>query len=238
MARFILVHGAMHGGWCWERIVPLLQAAGHEVAVIDLPGSDGVDPPESVNMTRYTDALVKLLDGEAEPVILVGHSLGGMAVSAAAERRPDKVARLVYLAALLPRDGESAGSLMENNEDQSVISGFQFAADGHSFRMDPMLSPGIFYNHCDPSVAAAASARLSPQPIAVLAEPVRLTAERFGRIPKSYIATTDDHAVQYPFQRWMADRDLDLEVTTMDTGHSPFYSEPDALTALLIEQAR
>ena len=75
MSTFVLVHGAWHGAWCWEKVVPLLEGAGHEVVTLDLPGhgEDGT-PALEVTMESYTDRVVGALDARSEPVVLVGHS--------------------------------------------------------------------------------------------------------------------------------------------------------------------
>lgn len=95
MSTFVLIHGGWHGAWCWDRVAPLLEQGGHEVVSFDLPGH-GEDRTPSVEVTLegYTDRVVEALDALSEPVVLVGHSLGGTAISQAAERRPEKIEKL------------------------------------------------------------------------------------------------------------------------------------------------
>lgn len=82
MSTFVLVHGAWHGGWCWEKVVPLLKKEGHEVVVVDLPGhGDNHVPVPEVTLAAYGDHVAGVLDEQAEPVVLVGHSMGGLAIS-------------------------------------------------------------------------------------------------------------------------------------------------------------
>jgi pimeloyl-ACP methyl ester carboxylesterase len=93
MARFVLVHGAWHGGWCWERIVPLLGAAGHEVLAPDLPGLGADRTPFAADvLAQWADFVAGLVRGAAEPAVLVGHSRGGLVISEAAERALTKSA--------------------------------------------------------------------------------------------------------------------------------------------------
>ena len=102
MANYVLVHGSAHGSWCWERIVPLLQEEGHTVTAVDLPGNGHDDTPlAEVTLETYADYLCGWLDSQDGPSVLVGHSLGGISISRTAELRPDKVAVLVYLSAVL-----------------------------------------------------------------------------------------------------------------------------------------
>ena len=108
MARFVLVHGAFCGGWCWEPVVELLEQRGHVVSAPDLPGS-GADPTpvRDVTLAAYAVRVADVLAEREQPAILVAHSMAGMAITQAAANHPERIARLVYLAAFLPRDGQS-----------------------------------------------------------------------------------------------------------------------------------
>lgn len=169
---------------------------------------------------------------------LVGHSLGGMAISAAAEARPDHVSRLVYLCALLPVDGESTMDLLGINPDQSVIGDFEFAEDGLSYSLPPARRRAVLYHDCPTDLADPALDRLVPQALRMTQDPIRLTPDRFGRIPKTYLETTDDAAVHLPFQRAMIARYPEIAVETLDCAHSPFFACPDRLAALIDGETR
>ena len=105
---FILVHGAWHGSWAWDTIVPRLKAAGHDAIAVDLPGN-GRDstPPQQVTLELYTAHVAKIVDAVAGRVILVGHSMGGMTVAQTCEVRPERVALAIYLCAFVLPDGMS-----------------------------------------------------------------------------------------------------------------------------------
>src|SRR5689334_10831745 len=114
MGIYVLVHGGWHGAWCWNRVVPMLEKRGHKVIAVDL-AAHGRDKTATagVTMKDYVDPLVAQLDALAEPVCLVGHSSGGAIATQVAEHRPDKVENLVYLAALVPKNGESIFGLFQ-----------------------------------------------------------------------------------------------------------------------------
>ena len=102
MASFVLIHGAWHGGWCFDPVRDRLEAAGHRVIAPDLPGMGGTDEElAAVTLAGWADFVANLCRAEAEPVILAGHSRGGIVISEVAERVPEKVAALVYICAVM-----------------------------------------------------------------------------------------------------------------------------------------
>ena len=108
MSTFLLIHGAWHAGWCWRKVAPLLEAKGHKVLAPDLP-SHGEDrtPTASVTLQKYADRACEVAGKQFEPVILVGHSMGGVVITQAGENCPGNIRALVYLCAFLPRNGDS-----------------------------------------------------------------------------------------------------------------------------------
>jgi len=91
MGIFVFIHGSGHGGWCWEKVSPLLRQAGHEVVTPDLPGSGNDHTPlRQVSLQSYVNWVGKTLDAQHQPVILVGHSLGGLTITQTAEQRSTK----------------------------------------------------------------------------------------------------------------------------------------------------
>ncbi|MDY7101915.1 MAG: alpha/beta fold hydrolase [Actinomycetota bacterium] len=237
MATFVLVHGAWHGGWCWDEVTPRLTAAGHTVVVPDLPGH-GAGPdepaPDEVTLDAYAGRVADAVTACGEPVVLVGHSMGGVVITQAAERVPDSVAALVYVTAFLPGDGEALLQLAEDDPGTLVLPNLMVAEDGASATLAPDAIGDAFYGDCEPAVAEAAAARLVPQPLAPFATPVSTSSERFGRVPRAYIECTEDRAISIDRQRRMHGAVGVGEVRTMTSSHSPFLAHPDELVAHLV----
>src|SRR3954452_24972649 len=115
-ATFVLIHGAWQGAWAWDTIVPRLKAAGHDAIAVDLPGNGhNPMPPAEVNLERYADHLVGIIDGTAGPIIMVGHSSGGIPAAQACELRPERMALAIFVTAFLLPDGMSLLEFYEAN---------------------------------------------------------------------------------------------------------------------------
>ena len=147
----------------WGDVPRLLAARGHMVEAVDLPGhgQSGV-PPEKVTLADYGSALAERL-ATGEPAVLVGHSMGGMAISAAAERVPGQVTRLVYLAAFLPRDGDSLLSL-KRREPETIGAAVRRGPVRGTTVLDPALAAGCLFQDAPANLQTAALALPGPQP--------------------------------------------------------------------------
>jgi len=230
MARFLLIHGACHGAWCWRDVVPALEALGHEVTAMDLP-SHGNDPTpaETVTLSDYGSAITEAL---VAPTILVGHSMGGYAITQAAEQAPDQIARLVYLCAYTPWPGLTLSQMRQLADDQPLLPFIRMAADRKSFTFDPEAVPKLFYHDCTDEAVAFAMPRLTPQAAIVSNTVVTLTS-RSQSLPRSYIQCRQDGAIPPALQAEMAARFAPEDVFALDSSHSPFFSMPGALADTL-----
>ncbi|WP_340313366.1 alpha/beta fold hydrolase [Rhizorhabdus argentea] len=232
MAHIILVHGAMHGAWCWDMLAPLLVGSGHTVEAIDLPGS-GADPTpaEDVKPYDWAEAVASAVRSSECPVVLVGHSMGGTAVSQGAEQVADRVRGIIYVSAIMIEAGETIVTACPE-----VI---EIAATTMSEATDPVAATiSLFYGTTPPDLAAGAVARLRPQPEAVVTAPLQITTERYGRIPRAYIECEDDGIVPLAVQRRMQQRLPCDPVVTIPGDHSPFLSSPNLLAGHIDRIAR
>lgn len=237
MSTFVLVHGSWHGAWCWDKITPLLQNAGHRVIAIDLPGH-GLDttPVQEVAFKDYTDRLCSILDNESEKVILVGHSSGGHAISQTAEYRPEKIQTLVYLCAYLPKNDQTVLQIAQSEQRDTTSdtpSAVVLSDDQTYMSLNGDLVKASFYDDCSDEDVLFAKERICPDPMGPFITPVHLTDDNFGSIPRVYIETLKDKAISIGLQRQMYTQSPCKEVITMDTAHSPFFSQPEVLTSHL-----
>jgi pimeloyl-ACP methyl ester carboxylesterase len=243
MTTFVLVSGAWHAGWCWERVTPLIEAAGARAVAPDLYGM-GPDktPLAQVSLALWADQVAELIRAQDEPVVLVGHSRGGIVVSEVAERVPERIARLVYLTAVLLPDGAAlAGVTDERREERPERGdrqGYLVLGPDDTSTVAAERVGLNFYNTTAPEWVERAASLLTPEPMAVFRTPLRLTDERFGRVPRAYVECVQDKAIALRVQRAFQARLPCDPVVTLDTDHSPFYSAPEALAEALMGIAR
>ncbi|GAA4635928.1 alpha/beta hydrolase [Actinoallomurus vinaceus] len=222
-ATFVLVHGAWHGGWCWDTLGRRLRELGHTVRVIQQLPSAGPNPAELGDLRADADLLRAELDagGGDDGVVLVGHSYGGMVISELAGH--PAVRHAVYLTAAFPHEGESLFGLFGTDADW-VAPG-----PGETLRVVEDRAVEVFYHDCEPAIAKEAAARLVYQSLASAATPS--TCSGWGPIPTTYVIATEDQILTLEVQRELSRRASNI--IEIASSHSPFLSMPDTLADVL-----
>lgn len=237
MARFVLVHGAFHGAWCWAPVVEQLRAKGHDVAAIDLPGAgDDPTPLAEVSLDSYVDRIRAELElPGTEPALLVAHSAGGIPVTQTASLVPERITMLVYVTAFLPGDGQSLMALTQYPEgaDDAVQKHLVVEGEPPIGHLPPEGAAIAFYNACTDEQQAWATARMVSQPLSTFITPVSLGREGTHGLPRAYVMCSRDQAVLPALQRRMVAENPCDPVVEIDTDHSPFLSATDELVAAL-----
>lgn len=239
---FFLVHGAWLGGWCWEKLRPLLEAEGHAVIAPDMPGhGEDKSPIEEQNLEKYARAVEALIEPLREPVILVGHSFGGMIISQAACYIPSKIKKLVYISAFLPQNGQScdglAKSMQPSFREKLVASGHDFilSEDGKTSKVASEPCADFVYNDIPRDVALKLAKRIGSESNAAQKQAAVL-GDKFYDIPKVYVRCLLDRVVDIKLQDKMISETYCGEVYTLKTGHCPFESDPRSLADILLKR--
>lgn len=232
MTDYVLVHGAWHGAWCWERLAAELEARRHRVVAVDLPCDD-----VTATFETYAEVVGQALEAEGvNDAVVVGHSLAGLTIPLVAARRP--VSRLVYLCALIPIPGCSFVEQMQIEPD-ALLREFQAGMSdpdeqGRTRWEDQAVARGVLYADCDERDASTAFERLRPQAQTPYAE--RCPIEAFPSTPRTSIVCGEDRIVNPDVSRRVARGRLDAELVELPGSHSPFLSRPDELARVLHER--
>ena len=277
---FVLVHGSWHGAWCWGLVEPELNQAGHISLAIDLPGhgldavipdsfrSRPLDPSAfgtepsaiaGIGIDSFADAVIAAADRVramgADRVVAVGHSMGGVPITFAAAKSPEKFASLVYIAALLPTPGKPAGfyTTLEDQTARSKIGGL-IAADPAvigALRFDPrtedsaMLAAGkeALAADVDDALWTTAMHMFTPDAPAAMYGQMADFAQGFGALEKTFIRCTQDYIlidttceviVEDLNQAWPSNPTALVDI---ESSHEVMFSKPAELANLLIAAA-
>lgn len=274
---FVLVHGSWHGGWCWDRVEAPLNAAGHITVAIDLPGHglNAVNPkafatrpldpaafasePSSlaaIGIDAFADAVIAGADraraAGATRIFAVGHSMGGVPITFAAAKAPEKFAGLVYVAALAPTPGKPAGAYLEL-EDQHKNSkiGAVIMADPAkvgALRMDPRSTDPAYLAGAkealaadvDDTLLAAVMHLLTPDAPAAMYGEMAKFDDRFGALKRTFIRCANDLTVMPSTceaivadmnAAWPASK---TALVDLASSHEPMFSMPEELAKLIM----
>lgn len=237
MATFILIHGSWHGGWCFERLHPLLEQAGHVVIAPDLPGMGGNEAVlRAVTLRGWTEFTADLCrNASNRPVILVGHSRGGLVLSQAAETAPEAIDALVYVCAMMLPDGMSRVDLKviesANPQFDAIVKPVY---GGAGTRIKTQGAAAVFAQLSPEPWVSNALRRLVTEPSAPRTMKLALTPARFGRVPRHYVECTEDRTMKIETQRLMQKLVPGARITTLHSDHSPYLCRPEELAAVLL----
>jgi pimeloyl-ACP methyl ester carboxylesterase len=238
MAAFVLIHGAFHGGWCFDPVAAILTARGHTVSAPTLPGMGGNEAAlRAATLDAWAgftlEACRRAREACEGPVILAGHSRGGLVISAAAQADPSAMDRLAYICALLVPEAErreQLNAIMPQHPELAAAG--VLVGNGAGMEVDPQIAVRFFGQNV-PARYASEARRLLAEPLAPLATPLVVTPERWGSLPRQYIECLQDRTMPIEAQRAMVALSPGTEVVTLDSDHSPFYSAPEQLADAL-----
>lgn len=236
-ATFVLIHGGGHGGWCYNKLSPLLRAQGHLVYSPSLTGCGDrkhlVSPDVDLDM-HITDVVNLLEYEDLTDVVLVGHSYGGMVITGVADRAAERISKLVYLDAAHPRDGESLRVLAAQNIEPTY-AGVQ-TVNGVELVMWPFPGMAGFFGVTDPADAAWTDAHLTPHPWKCFDQPLRLAnGDRAHQVRRANINCTQSlRASEGAARARQIEGERNYEI---DTGHDLMITEPRAVADMLLEIA-
>ncbi|EEF40036.1 methyl jasmonate esterase 1 [Ricinus communis] len=251
--HFVLIHGACHGAWCWYKVATLLKCAGHKVTALELAAS-GVHPKQVNDLYSFSDYYEPLMEfmmslPPEERVILVGHSLGGLSLSVAMERFPEKVSAGVFATAFMPGPELSYFTLKEEFDRQfNSYMDMQYMFDNGpdnpptSVLFGPNVLADKLYQLSPTEDLTLATLLIRHLPLydtAAVQDAITVTEEKYGSVPRIYIVCDQDLIIKEDMQRWMVKNNPTDEVKIIaGSDHMAMFSKPQELCACLEEIAK
>jgi pimeloyl-ACP methyl ester carboxylesterase len=240
--NLVLIHGAWHGGWCWDRLVPLLEQQGHRVFAPTLTGCGerSAEATPEVTLETHVADVVDVLDRlpGGESAVLVGHSYGGVVIAGVAELRSHQLDALLYLDAFCPEDGESSFTFIPP-EHQAWFR--QLAIDeGDGWRLPPTKQLLDLWGLHDEHDRQWAWERLTDSSLPCFESAVRAPQRRFASLPRIYVAATaDDYPLRPVFEPIVNRlRDDGCRLVEVPTGHEIMIQAPEKVAQLVSQLTR
>jgi pimeloyl-ACP methyl ester carboxylesterase len=235
MSTYVLIHGAAQGGWCWNKIRRILEDGGHVVYTPDLPGhspSHGI-PAREITFERYVSFVRNMITAIDEKVILAGHSLGGAIITCAMETIYQQVDRLVYVCALIPRNGDTIGKMLEADPGSGLKGAFSLNEREKSAELIADKIDDVVYNGCEKEDILYAKKRIVPQSIVPMSAPITLKKGMFKKTARTGIVCTQDRSLTPAYQETMC-KNSGCAIRYLKSGHAPFFSQAGELGEILM----
>ncbi|WP_157504716.1 alpha/beta fold hydrolase [Dyadobacter beijingensis] len=231
---YVLVHGAWQAPYVWDEVRDQLVSKGHKVMLVELPGH-GSDKtaPHLLSLDVYRDKVIESITSAGGPVILVGHSMGGMVVTHVAEKVPASIRKLIYIGAFVPTSGQALVEIADPGSQLGpnlVQSADQLTLDVKNEKLTDLFIP-------DGSQAAKDKviAQYRAEPAIPFTNKVTVTSGAFGSVEKAYIKTLRDIVISPALQDQMIAAAGIKAVYEVNAGHSPFLSQPAAVADLFLK---
>ena len=223
--HFVLIHGAWHGGWCWDGVIQELLKAGHTAEAPTMPGHNPEDDRSQIKFDDYIDKICDVLSRQPRPVVLVGHSSGGYLLQAAAPRVPEKISRLIFLNAFILPEGQSQFDLVPPDASEAMTAAAQASPDNCVPVIEDFVRNMLMAG--DPvEVQDSLIKRLVPQPLTLFKAAIETEAFNNLTLPKSVVFCTGDVSLPPGAYLGMAQGLGDFDLIEVDGSHETLFTNP------------
>ncbi len=234
--HFVLIHGAWHGGWCWEGVIKALERAGHTAQAPTMPGHAPGDDRSRVTLDTYVNKIVATLNEQVKPVVLVGHSSAGFLLQSAAPKAANKIERLIFLNAFILPDGKAQFDLVPPEAAQGMTA----AANASPDKCVPVIEDfvrNMLMNGESTEAQNALISKLTPQPLALFTTPVSTTAFNGLTVPRSVVFCKGDASLPPGAFLGMAQGLGKFDLVEIDGSHEALFTRPEPVAQALIKAA-
>jgi pimeloyl-ACP methyl ester carboxylesterase len=232
--HFILIHGAWHGGWCWDGVIAGLEKAGYSAEAPTMPGHRPGDHRSDIRLEDYIGKIMETIEKQAEPVILVGHSSAGFLLQCVAARIPEKIEHLIFNNAFILPDGKCQFDLVPPD----VAAGMTQAAKASPDNCIPVMEDFVRNNLMAGEPVEKQDqllARLVPQPIALFSTPISIRGFEPGSFKKTVLYCRHDVSLPPGAFLGMAQALGQYDLIEVDLGHEGVFTSPDSIAAGLVK---
>lgn len=232
--HFVLIHGAWHGGWCWDGVIKLLEAQGHTAEAPTMPGNNAGDDRSGITFDDYIDKITSVLAKQDSPVVLVGHSSAGFLLQMAAPKSPDKIEQLIFHNAFILPDGKCQFDLVPPEASEGMTAAANASPDNSVpviedfVRLQLMAGEPI-------EMQDALISRLVPQPMAIFTTPIATGAFSKLAIPRSVVFCKDDASLPPGAYIGMAQGLGDFQLVEVPGSHESLFTNPGFVADGLIQ---
>jgi len=236
MKHFVLIHGAWHGGWCWEGVIRLLKKAGHTAEAPTMPGHTPGDDRSKVTFNSYVEKIIEVLKRQPRPVILVGHSSAGFLLQSAAPKVSDKIERLVFHNAFVLPDGMAQFDVVPPEIAQSMIEAAKVSPD-NCVPVNEDFVRNVLMMGDTKELQDALVKHLTPQPLALFTTKVSTGAFSRLTIPRAVLFCKDDASLPPGAFLGMAQNLGKFDLIEIPGGHETLFTKPETVAKELIRIA-
>lgn len=234
--HFVLIHGAWHGGWCWEGVIKELEKAGHTAEAPTMPGHSPNDDRAEIKFENYVAKIVDVMNKQASPAVLVGHSSAGFLLQSAAPKLSDKIAQLIFLNAFILPNGKCQFDLVPPEASEGMTAAAQASPDNSVPVIEEFVRNQLMGGE-SPEMQDALISRLVPQPIAIFTTPVNTVEFEKLKIPKTVVFCKDDASLPPGAYLEMAQGLGDYNLIEVDGSHEALFTNPGVVAQGLIQAA-
>lgn len=232
--HFVLIHGAWHGGWCWEGVIRELEKAGHTAEAPTMPGHNPNDARADIKFENYVGKIVDVMNKQASPAVLVGHSSAGFLLQSAAPKVPDKIARLIFLNAFILPDGKCQFDLVPPEASEGMTAAAKASPDNSVPVIEDFVRNQLMGGE-SAEMQDALISRLVPQPLALFTTPINTSDFEELTIPKTVVFCKDDASLPPGAYLGMARGLGDYNLVEIAGSHETLFTRPDAVARGLIQ---
>ena len=234
--HFVLIHGAWHGGWCWEGVIKALEEAGHTAEAPTLPGQNPGDDRSQVTLASGVEKIVETLKRQPRPVVLVGHSSAGFLLQSAAPQAPEKIERLIFLNAFILPDGKAQFDLVPPEAAQGMTAAAGASPDHCVPVIEDFVRNRLMAGEPVEQQNALLS-RLTPQPLALFTTKVNTAAFNRLTLPRAVVFCRGDASLPPGAFLGMAQSLGKFDLIEIEGGHEALFTQPEVVARGLIQAA-